>query len=57
LARPLEVEDVATGLREGDLGPARHRDSLKILDLPIQGEKPGHAQHNADQPDSQHAAS
>jgi hypothetical protein len=42
LARPLEVEDVATRLREGDLGLARHRDTLKIVDLAIQGEEPGY---------------
>src|SRR6266568_5162782 len=56
VARPLDVEDVSTWPREGDLSLARHRDALKILDLASQGEKPGQGERNAYHRARQYAA-
>jgi hypothetical protein len=56
LAGLFDVQDVSTRLGEGHTGLPRHRDALKIRDLPIQGEKPGHSERNADHSARQQAA-
>jgi hypothetical protein len=43
LAGLFDVQDVSTRLREGHTGLPRHRDALKIRDLPIQGKNPATA--------------
>jgi hypothetical protein len=56
LAGLFDVQDVSTRLREGHTRLPRNRDALKIRDLPVQGEKPGHSERNADHSAREHAA-